>query len=116
MARPLRVTRKEIERSLREDLIGIRRLAAAGMANNTLVFLREGDWEPELSSVDVGELEEEDREDEEPEDSRGNLRPEVPFVDLCNHTAAVIADGLLLPVLLGRPYRRFDIMESRIRE
>lgn len=82
VARPLQATRKEIERSVREDLKGIRRLAIAGRAKVTLTALQEGDWEPELCGEDVEGSEEKERGDEELEAMRRNLAPEVPIVEL----------------------------------
>ena len=82
VARPLQVTRREIDRSVREDLRGIRRLVAAGVAKGSLAVLKEGDWEPELSCECVEELEEKVRGDQELEDLRRNPRYEVPLMEL----------------------------------
>ena len=72
MARPRRVTRKEIDRSIREDLRGIRRLVAAGVEKELLGVLKEGDWEPESSCEDVEESEGKVREDQELKNLRRN--------------------------------------------
>ena len=82
MARPRRVTRKEIDRSIREDLRGIRRLVASGVAKALLGVLKEGDWEPESSCEEVEESEEKVRGDQEREDLRRNPRYEVPLMAL----------------------------------
>ena len=76
------MTRKEIERSIREDLRGIRRLVGAGVAKELLAVLEEGDWEPESSREDVEESEEKVRGDQEREDLRRNARYEVPLMEL----------------------------------
>jgi len=80
--RPLQVTSKEIERSVREDLRGIRRLGFVGTAKDTLAFLKEGDWEPDLSGEGVENPEEKEKGDEELEDLRRNPRSEVPLMEL----------------------------------
>ena len=82
VARPGRVTRKEIDRSIREVLRGIRKLVAAGVAKELLVVLKEGDWGPESSCEDVEESEEKVRGDQELENLRGNARYEVSLMAL----------------------------------
>ena len=79
VARPRRVTRKEIDRSIREDLGGIRRLVGAGVAKELLAVLEEGDWEPESSCEDVEESEEKVRGDQ---GLRRNARDEVSLMAL----------------------------------
>jgi len=76
------MTRKEINRSVREDLRGIRRLVAAGVAKESLATLKEGDWELEFSDEDVEELEENARGDQELEDLRRNPRYEISLMEL----------------------------------
>jgi hypothetical protein len=113
VARPLRATRKEIERSVREDLRGIRRLEVGDRAKGILAALQEGDWEPELCSEDVEGSEEKERGDEGLEDLRRNLAPEVPIMELLQphrrRHQVERAEGVPSPILLGYPRRRFDI-------
>ena len=82
VARPRRVTRKELDRSIREDLRGIRGLVGAGVAKELLAVLKEGDWEPECCCEEVEESEEKVRGDQERDDLRRNARYEVPLMEL----------------------------------
>jgi hypothetical protein len=82
VARPLQATRKEIERSIRKNLRGIRRLAVVGVAKDSLASLNEGDWEPELSGEDVEDSEEKERGYETFIDPQKYLRPEVSLMEL----------------------------------
>ena len=82
MARPRRVTRKEIDRSIRVDLRGIRRLVAAGVAKQLLAVLKEGDWEPESSCEEVEESEGKVRGDQELDNLRRKHRYEVGLMEL----------------------------------
>jgi hypothetical protein len=83
VARPLQVTRKEIERSIREDLKGIRRPAAGCGSREELSRVSEGeDREPELSGEDAEDSSEEGRGVEGLEYLQRNLQSEVPLMEL----------------------------------
>jgi len=81
--RPLQVTRKEIEKSVREDLKGMRRLTVRCEPREELLRIPEGgDWEPELSGEDAEVSKKEERGVEELDNLQRSPRSEVLLMEL----------------------------------